>query len=133
MSYFCLFFLQNSCPLPARRQRVLSGIYPIATQVTKETPKVNYEYIQSIGFRRSDGKLSHINALVQKAKIEPSRNIEMTIQDLINSNIESQTGNPVVPSLEYPNMSSVTDYGINYQRQSNQMEIPDRSYENQGN
>ncbi|KAL0860626.1 hypothetical protein ABMA27_009977 [Loxostege sticticalis] len=97
----------NSCPLPARRQRVLSGIYPIATQVTKETPKVNYEYIQSIGFRRSDGKLSHINALVQKAKIEPSRNIEMTIQDLINSNIESQTGNPVVPSLEYPNMSSV--------------------------
>ncbi|XP_063834187.1 uncharacterized protein LOC135083378 [Ostrinia nubilalis] len=117
----------NSCPLPTRRQRVLSGIYPITAKVTKDTSKVNYEYIQSVGFRRSDGSVSRINALVQKSCNEQPRNLEVTVQDLINSNVDSQQAQ----SLEYPNMSSVTDYSQNYQKQRTQFEMPDRSYPNQ--
>jgi hypothetical protein len=72
---------------------VLSGIYPI---VSKEVPNVNCEYIQSMGFRHNDGKISKIKALVLKNsnRMQNPQNhyasIEMTMQDLINTNIDSQ-------------------------------------------
>ncbi|CAH0403432.1 unnamed protein product [Chilo suppressalis] len=98
-----------------KQKRRLSGIYPIVTK--ESTPNVSYEYIQSIGFRRSDGKISKINALVQKNLNKEQcasscRNIDLTVQDLINSNIDSQNLTDCVvqdstTNMQYPNMSSL--------------------------
>ncbi|CAG9792513.1 unnamed protein product [Diatraea saccharalis] len=102
--------------VPAKRQRMLSGIYPLTTK--EPTPKVSYEYMQSISFRRTDGKTTKINALVQKSlNNEPSgptcRNIDLTVQDLINSNIDSQNMETesslqqTFNNMQYPNMTSL--------------------------
>ncbi|XP_049881265.1 uncharacterized protein LOC126377524 isoform X2 [Pectinophora gossypiella] len=118
-----------SLVVPAKRKRTLSGIYPICGP---EHPlKTNYEFIQSIGFRRTDGKISKINAVVQKPSTSYNvdtfetpgteasyRNVEVTIQDIINSNIDAQTfTNPNVSEYmitdssvhNYPNMAGLSD------------------------
>ncbi|KAJ2944979.1 hypothetical protein O0L34_g1877 [Tuta absoluta] len=87
--------------VPAKRARALSGITPLPPQPPLQ---YNYEFVKSVGFRRTDGKLSKINALVQKpapkiicnidldAEDNTSyKNVQVTIQDIINSNIDAQT------------------------------------------
>ncbi|XP_053620338.1 uncharacterized protein LOC128680887 isoform X2 [Plodia interpunctella] len=92
--------------VPAKRQRVLSGIYPI---IPKEPPKITYEIIQSVGFRRQDGKISKINAVVQKRSEIPQ--IQVTVQDIINKSITQTLSNPYVntetgTNLTYSNINA---------------------------
>ncbi|XP_059056350.1 uncharacterized protein LOC131850194 [Achroia grisella] len=117
----------NTAPvMPPKRQRVLSGIYPITSKDI--TPKTN-SYIHSIGIRHRDGKISKINALVQKSRTptqKPTENIqnscnnlEVTMQDIIDCNIDAQTNMNSMYSVTdanipannylYPNMSSLND------------------------
>ncbi|XP_052758084.1 uncharacterized protein LOC116413434 [Galleria mellonella] len=106
----------NSTPaVPARRQRVLSGIYPITS---KEVALKKSSFVQSIGFRHRDGKISKINALVQKPKIpiknsvessntqNTCRDLEVTVQDIIDYNVETQTNMDPVYSATETNMPS---------------------------
>lgn len=106
INIICSFFQGTNPMVPAKRQRVLSGIYPI---IPKEPPKITYEIIQSVGFRRQDGKISKINAVVQKRSEIPQ--IQVTVQDIINKSITQTLSNPYVntetgTNLTYSNINA---------------------------
>ncbi|XP_063629391.1 putative uncharacterized protein DDB_G0277255 [Cydia splendana] len=81
-----------------KRQRLLSGIYPIAKELVP---------VGGVGVRNSEGKMSALAAFIHKPQDDSytstrsnnslKRNIELTLQDIINGNVEQAT------SLNYPN------------------------------
>ncbi|XP_063393700.1 uncharacterized protein LOC134678884 [Cydia fagiglandana] len=83
-----------------KRQRLLSGIYPIAKELVP---------VGGVGVRNSEGKMSALAAFIHKPQDDSytstrsnnslKRNIELTLQDIINGNVEQAT------SLNYPNTS----------------------------
>lgn len=71
----------------------MSGIYPL---VSKEAP-AKYGYLQSVGLRGRDGKISKIHALVQKRslctenyEILNIRKPEINLQDIMNCKVDAQ-------------------------------------------
>ncbi|XP_073960961.1 uncharacterized protein isoform X2 [Choristoneura fumiferana] len=97
----------SQMPMLIKRPRLLSGIYPISTDI-------NY-HLQSVGVRNSEGKLSKINAIIHKPRTEDKSqqtmlsnfkmNMEVAMQDLLNSSFETQD----MQSLNYPNTSGVPE------------------------
>ncbi|XP_072946207.1 uncharacterized protein [Epargyreus clarus] len=96
-----------TAPMP-KRQRALSGIYPLIP------PELEYNVntIQGVRLRHTDGRLSTINALVQKRSLperfKPPKHNEITIQDIfgsidINLN-DTDTPNYLQP---YPNIGHI--------------------------
>ncbi|XP_026316130.1 uncharacterized protein LOC113227425 [Hyposmocoma kahamanoa] len=106
----------NTIPQTKKRHRRITSLLPIEAP---ETNTMNYPSLQRIGFRHTDGKISKINAIVHKPpktyeRLNSSstisqnsyRNVEVTIQDIINSNIDAQT-------FTNPNVSEYIMSGTN--------------------
>ncbi|KAL4713747.1 hypothetical protein ACJJTC_004278 [Scirpophaga incertulas] len=95
-------------------------VYAIGSEPVKSS---SYECTHSIGFRHSDGKISKINALVQKKNQHNYKNIELTVQDLIDSNIDSQHIGSLADNLRNTQYSNVSDG-------TNQNDCPDYGHKN---
>ncbi|CAK1589785.1 unnamed protein product [Parnassius mnemosyne] len=82
----------NTSP-PAKRQRSISGIYPLVHEETTN----RCDYLQSVGLRGRDGKMARIHALIQRRStftenydILNMRTPEINLQDVINCKIDAQ-------------------------------------------
>ncbi|XP_050356696.1 uncharacterized protein LOC126777630 isoform X2 [Nymphalis io] len=118
--------LQN--PIPAKRQRSISGIYPL---IPSDTIPRNLHTTERVCLRKIDGSLTKINALVQRRNIDVMprqknnyKNTEVNIQDILNSidaNTEHVTydnRNSDHMATQYPNLSSIdTAYSNMYNSQ----------------
>ncbi|XP_064074772.1 uncharacterized protein LOC113397668 isoform X1 [Vanessa tameamea] len=116
-------------PIPAKRQRTLSGIYPL---IPSDTIPRNLQTTESVCLRKIDGSLTKINALVQKRNIDiiprqknNFKNTEVNIQDILNSidantdhNTDGNRNNEYLQT-QYPNLSSIdTVYSNMYNTQA---------------
>ncbi|XP_061705390.1 uncharacterized protein LOC133516451 isoform X2 [Cydia pomonella] len=96
----------GSSQILVKRQRLLSGIFPIGKELVP---------VRGVGVRNSEGKMAALTAFIHKPQGADTnytrtrsnnslkRNIELTLQDIINGNVEQAT------SLNYPNTSGVQD------------------------
>ncbi|CAH2242227.1 jg25160 [Pararge aegeria aegeria] len=102
-------------PLPAKRQRTISGIYPLNPE---ETVPRNLATNQSVCLRKTDGSYTRINALVQKCNVNVmkinnrSRNPEINIEEIIDKidvnmpeDLTNENNNYL--KIQYPNTSGL--------------------------
>ncbi|CAF4770181.1 unnamed protein product [Pieris macdunnoughi] len=73
---------QTIAPLPAKRQRILSGIYPIQSNPMVKLQKAD------LTLRRNDGTVSKVNAFIQEKPPPTSEIIRDVLQDLERNNSE---------------------------------------------
>ncbi|XP_045519879.1 uncharacterized protein LOC123711367 [Pieris brassicae] len=74
---------QTIAPLPAKRQRILSGIYPINPNPIVRLQKGD------LTLRRNDGTVSKVNAFIQEKPPPTSEIIRDVLQDLERNNSEN--------------------------------------------